>query len=67
MAIEKIMKDAEIKRLREALKPFAEYGKVLHGQLSRDDKAILELFDIQITVRDLRNAADAYEGEKNDV
>lgn len=53
----------EIDRLREVLKPFAEYGRVLHGQRTRDDTAILELFDIKITGQDLKNAADALEQE----
>lgn len=53
----------EIDRLREVLKPFAEYGRVLHGQRTRDDTAILELFDIKITGQDLKNAADALNQE----
>lgn len=51
---------AERDRLREALKPFAEYGHTLHGQRVGADKVMVQLWDHKITVGDMRNAADAY-------
>jgi len=46
-------------QLREALRPFAEYGAVLQGQRVRGDKVMVQLWDYKITVDDMRNAATA--------
>jgi hypothetical protein len=49
-----------IDQLEAALKPFAEYGAVLHGQSTRGDTPLLELWDHKITCNDLRSAACAF-------
>jgi hypothetical protein len=55
--------DAEtIKALREAAKPFAEYGEILMGQKVRDDSVMLDLFDCKITVSDFRKLFAALAG-----
>jgi hypothetical protein len=58
----KYYSDDTVQPLIDALKPVAEYGKILRGQLARDDRVLLELWDNKITVGDLRNIATALEG-----
>jgi len=53
--------EADNKRLRAVLRPFALYGRILDGQKTRSDTSILELFDIKITGQDFSNAASALE------
>lgn len=48
---------ADNRRMREALEPFAKYGKVLLGQRTSDDNVLIELWGNQITSGDLRRSA----------
>lgn len=59
--IEKL--EAKNARLREALEPFARYGKLLAGQRTRGERKLTELWGTSIACSDMIAAHEALEAK----
>lgn len=51
----------QLQALLDAVKPFAEYGRILMGQRVSADGVVVEIFDTKLTVGDFRSVFSAYE------
>ena len=55
--------EAHAEKLAAALRPFATYGKILHGQLASPESVVVALFDTRLTVADFRCATAIWEAD----
>ena len=57
--------EQRVAAMREALEPFANYGHILLGQLSRPENIVVQLWDTKLTVDDFRKAAPFRTSQRN--